>query len=98
VSSNEYHLPLAICPACGHSLNAADSVAPPHRKPEPGDWTVCIGCAGVLEFDGNLRFTAIPEPALELELKRNPILAKTVLAIRKMHAALGRPRETGRPH
>jgi hypothetical protein len=94
----EYHLPTALCPVCGHTMNAADSVAPPHRKPEEGDWTVCIGCAGVLQFDSALRFIAVPPLEVGRELKKNPELAMTIKAVREMHRTLGRPGETGRKH
>jgi hypothetical protein len=94
----ETRMPQAICPICGHSLNAASPVVPPHRAPEPGDWTVCIGCAGVLKFDQALKVVVVPAQDVKRGSKRRPELAMTIKAVRLMHQQFGRPRETGKPN
>jgi len=44
------------CPYCGHTLDCASSEQG-GDKPEPGDVSICLGCAGLLVFgdDGRTR-------------------------------------------
>ncbi len=49
-------LPESLCPYCGQRFDAA-TAADPNKSdavPEPGDITVCIGCASILVFNKNL--------------------------------------------
>jgi hypothetical protein len=40
----------AWCPSCFTVLDAATCMTADDAKPQPGDYTVCIGCAQVLRF------------------------------------------------
>jgi hypothetical protein len=42
-------VPLSICPICFHKLDGIANMTG-HEKPEPGDFTVCVGCRSVLKF------------------------------------------------
>lgn len=45
----ETEIPDQFCPACFQRLSAATSMGGEH-VPEPGDFTVCIGCGNILRF------------------------------------------------
>lgn len=53
-------VPLNLCPVCGTKLDAVTSIES-MAKPNVGDITVCIKCAAVLRFDGELRLRAMTE-------------------------------------
>ena len=59
-------VPLTKCPTCGKVLDAATAAAdgqtPPDAMPEPGNYTVCLGCGEILIFDRRMR-AARPTPA-----------------------------------
>lgn len=42
------------CPHCGKDINAASSIDDMAATPEPGDFSLCFGCAGFLKFGDNL--------------------------------------------
>lgn len=44
-----------FCPRCFHLLDAFTCMTGQHY-PEPGDYTVCIGCAAVLRWDEAMNF------------------------------------------
>jgi hypothetical protein len=45
--------PPTLCAHCGYMVDAASAAG--DTRPEPGDWTVCLRCGGVLTFDDTLR-------------------------------------------
>jgi ribosomal protein S27E len=46
-----YRHPAVPCPGCGHTLDAVGSgQARDHGNIAPGDYSVCIACARVLEY------------------------------------------------
>lgn len=52
-----YRVKPSACPECGKRNDSARYVQGGGRKrrgPEPGDVTICFGCAGILEFDEDL--------------------------------------------
>jgi hypothetical protein len=49
----DYHISTTPCPHCGHPIDGAAAVAS-ERAPEPGDVTICIYCADILEFDEHM--------------------------------------------
>jgi len=53
------------CPACGYTLDAATGVQG-NEIPGPGDISICINCASVLEFGPTLKLKLFSE----LELKK----------------------------
>jgi hypothetical protein len=42
-------MPASICPVCSYKLDGVTNLTS-RDKPEPGDYTVCIGCRSVLKF------------------------------------------------
>ena len=51
---NDARLPATLCPECGYAFDSAESMMG-HRRPEPGDLSVCLSCAALLVFDADLR-------------------------------------------
>jgi hypothetical protein len=87
-------LPEQACPRCGHKLSAASSLTE-QLRPGPGDYSVCIACAGILQFGPRLHLI-IPDPArVARERREDPeldlSLKQQVWAIEQMHRELGRP-------
>lgn len=91
-------IPLSLCPVCGHTLDSSESLSSPAEAPAAGDWTVCIGCAAILEFDQELRLSLVPHAAAAVALAEDADLRGTVGAIKTMHRMLGRPRPKQRPN
>lgn len=54
-----------FCPHCKHTLDAASNMKDENAKPRKGDFTVCINCAEILEFDKNLRPAKLKGLSLE---------------------------------
>jgi len=76
----------SMCPACGHELDAATSVFDKVR-PTPGDVTVCINCAALLQFTDDLSFKLANTHELTLTVLDQ--LAEIQAAVRKMHCTKG---------
>lgn len=91
-------IPISLCPLCGHLLDRAESLTHPTEAPSPGDWTVCIGCAAILEFDHQLRLALVPFAIATRALNEDEGLLDTVRAIQAMHRTLGRPGPRGTPN
>lgn len=47
-------VPDALCPHCGYRVDSASALGDAAR-PDPGDWSVCLRCGGVLMLDAALR-------------------------------------------
>jgi hypothetical protein len=90
--------PITLCPLCGHTIDAATSLASPEAWPEPGDWTVCFACAGVLMFDTEFRLVVVPVAEVAAAVAEDADLARTIAAVRRLRAAVGVPRSRGRRH
>lgn len=52
--SESFEVPKTECPYCGKVNDLASSFKG-KEKPEPGDISICIKCAGILVFDEELR-------------------------------------------
>lgn len=53
------------CPLCGYTIDAASGTPGVDRRPHAGDVSICMQCAGILEFaegDNGLRIV-LPELA-----------------------------------
>lgn len=51
------------CPKCGHEVNAATSIDKDRTVlPDPKDYSVCINCGALLQFDKDLRLQAVRDP------------------------------------
>ena len=44
----------ALCPFCAHTLDTMSDVVG-SAKPAPGDWSICLRCAGLLVVGSDLR-------------------------------------------
>lgn len=53
-------LPVDHCPWCGYRFDATSGVAH-DNTPSPGDFTVCISCASVLQFGVDLKVNPIAD-------------------------------------
>jgi hypothetical protein len=51
---DEFRMPKSRCPYCDKLLDVASNITD-NRGPEPGDWTVCIGCSQFLVYEFDLR-------------------------------------------
>lgn len=79
-------LPASLCEHCGYLLDAATSVH--HRRPEPGDLTICASCTGVLIFRDDLRPTKLTEAEREALHREHPDVVRQ-LGQYRIAAALG---------
>lgn len=85
-----FDLPEQPCPACGKLLDAAngeDNVAP-----EPGNLTVCIHCAAILEFDAGLKLLPLsPDEIAGLPARERAELFRVQAAIMEVQSRAGNP-------
>jgi|SRR5438270_5518304 hypothetical protein len=82
------------CPYCGHQVNGVGELNHESEPPEPGDFTLCIRCAGVSVF-GPLPHMRLRKPdagALERAYAEDPALqaahqraAKIILGLEPRH-------------
>jgi len=66
---NATKIPVHECLTCGHKLTAATSVSRGKRKPEKGDFGICIECGKPSQFDENLNMKPLTQEQL-LHLRR----------------------------
>lgn len=88
----------ALCPHCGYAVDAASAMDRKSR-PRPGDWSLCLSCAGLSVFDdllrpvlpgfGVLSALRLEDPAQYEEIER------ARAAIRIQRAARPIPRQGG---
>ena len=73
------------CPFCGTLLNAA-TAGPmnPDAVPDPGDWTICIKCAGVLTFTDDLRVRELTDAELA-EAQADPNIISGIIVVAEMN-------------
>lgn len=93
-------LPMQLCPWCGHTLNGASSFFH-DEAPEPGNLTVCIACAGRLDFTEGMGLRKLEGAELEEVRRDEPEalrnLATHQRAIVEMWGEIGVPGEKGKP-
>lgn len=77
---NTTTVPECACPACGHVMDRATSTTPDERAPIPGDYTVCILCGALNQFDQQLHL----QPADESKLPTS-----TAADVARIRAAMG---------
>lgn len=65
------------CPFCATELDAVTGVTT-EDSPEPGDFTVCIGCCKVLRFADDM--TLLPSSLLDIPMHSRLQFAKVVQA------------------
>lgn len=80
------HLLAGVCPICGHAFDAHASVDS-DEAPQPGDFTVCIKCAGWLKFGVDLKLCQLAaadilsmEPETHTQLRR---ISRAVRAVQR---------------
>lgn len=75
------------CPYCGKLIDMASSVESPEDKPRPKDFSVCIGCAGVMRYGNDMALEECPDIVIESlpEKERQQILI-VVQTIKRMNA------------
>ncbi len=73
----------AACPFCGVKLDEATCVENNQSEPGPGDISICMYCAEILEFDANMQLKqATLSTLLELDQAQHALLDKAVERIR----------------
>lgn len=50
------------CPKCGYDINAASSIRGDDILPDPKDYSICLNCGALLQFDKDLRLQAVRDP------------------------------------
>lgn len=75
------------CPHCGQVLDGASNVTNDER-PEPGDVTVCIICAGLAEFDEDMNLT-MPSEAKKKDALTHEEVVAAIFAVRAVHENQG---------
>lgn len=73
--------PAALCPACGYQVDAASSLEGDDR-PGPGDISLCLRCAAILEFGADLRpVAASAETLASLVPEHRALIGRARVAI-----------------
>lgn len=81
---NTFRLGLQLCPKCGYELDAATKVQGDNGGPEPGDVTVCIGCATVLEFGPELKLSVANLDEIPPEVRKTlEKVSQTVMQVKE---------------
>lgn len=75
-------LPACSCPNCGKNLDQTTCLAD-RETPEPGDLTICIGCAEVLEFGPDMALHITDSKHLDADYQESIKMAQE--RIRKMN-------------
>ena len=57
----EYRTQILHCPWCDAEMDAATSIDPGSRAPQPGDFTVCFHCAQITRFDADLQMAKVTD-------------------------------------
>lgn len=77
-----FHLEeIQLCPKCGKTLDAATNVVR-DAMPDPGDVTVCIGCAAVLQFGPEMKLSEAKIEEMPAEIRRT--LEEVIWAVHKV--------------
>jgi hypothetical protein len=71
----------AFCPFCFKMLDATTSLGS-EEVPQPGDFTVCIACCGVLRFTDDM--SLLPSSLLEIPTHSRLEFAKAVQACKEL--------------
>lgn len=80
-------MPVTYCPACLYKFDRASDFDGLGTKPKPGDATLCMRCAAILEFDSDLR-PKMPSAQMLADIDADPKLSAQLdqgqRAIRRM--------------
>lgn len=80
-------IPDQRCPQCGRAFDTA-SHAIEAISPKPGDLTVCLGCASVLQFDKAMRNRVVSEAQLRRMRQKEPATMRQVAKIQRAILAM----------
>ena len=50
------------CPKCGYTIDAATSIRGGDALPDPKDYSICLNCGALLQFDDVLRLQTVRDP------------------------------------
>jgi hypothetical protein len=73
-------LPAQLCPVCGHLLDSHSAVEDHGKRPEDGDFSVCLACGSVLRYGADLKLSPSSLEEAEDDETRAE-LAKVVIGI-----------------
>lgn len=91
----EYSLAADACPACGHRLDSVANLTG-CRRPQEGDYSVCIGCVAVLRFGAGLELSCATDAELAGALpETREALLRTQAAVRLARALVRPPGPRG---
>lgn len=81
-------LPDDNCPKCQKHINAATATdGDSGLEPTPGDVTVCVGCAGILQFDGSMKLKELSfEDLSSMDTETQAELLKAVNVVQELNA------------
>jgi len=89
MSDQAYRHELMKCPACGKGLDGSMPVTG-DRGPKDGDFTVCVFCMEILEFQGNELvkpdITNIPMDVFPMLIKAQFVVLEMLLERRESEA------------
>lgn len=78
----DFEIPASTCPSCGYRMDRAGNLTG-KGAPEPGDLTMCFGCAEVLAFNDDMTHRVVaPEEFLDLPME----VRRMFLRLREVHA------------
>lgn len=83
----------SACPYCGYFLDLAMSAGQAAR-PKPGDFSICVMCAGLAAFDNSLALTALDEVEIAIALTHSEI-RHAVALVREGIKKKWRPSKSG---
>jgi hypothetical protein len=49
----------SLCPYCGYFVDRASGVRDWNSRPDPGDFSICMSCGGVMRFNPNMTLRKI---------------------------------------
>jgi hypothetical protein len=76
------------CPKCGYDIDAASAIGKdPTALPDEDDYSICLNCGALLQFDSLLRLHAVLDPeralgGLDRELRMRTMAARLHIWIR----------------
>jgi hypothetical protein len=72
------------CPHCRHELNAATDTLREGDRPQPGDISVCVYCAGINQWSADMTLEAVTGDELVLVLA-DPMVKKAIAVVKSHH-------------
>lgn len=73
-----FRVPQCSCPQCFHKLDAVSNVHSA-EPPQVGDFTLCIGCTAVLQFDENMQLVLKTWAEIPLVIRSRFALVKMAI-------------------